>query len=231
MSGSRCSRDDRLNRTAWTTKEDMILRDYINIHGLDGGWRSVRDNTGLNRSGKSCRLRWMDYLRPNIKRGNISTDEDELIIRLHRLLGNRWSLIAGRLPGRTGNEIKNYWNTYLKKKIGTLNKRDRIEANVTEEDFSIDPVGANQTAVNIENNITDAQVFDEQSTTLLNEDLTMEICSRHRHNMMSLIFEDQELIFEHNGITSQAVLDLDCAVQFPYIDFQMSYLCPSVGHA
>ncbi|KAL0446507.1 UNVERIFIED_CONTAM: Transcription repressor [Sesamum latifolium] len=72
---------------------------------------------GLLRCGKSCRLRWMNYLRPGIKRGNISEDEEDLIVRLHRLLGNRWSLIAGRLPGRTDNEIKNYWNTHLLKKL------------------------------------------------------------------------------------------------------------------
>lgn len=59
----------------------------------------------------------MNYLRPDIKRGNISPDEDDLIIRLHSLLGNRWSLIAGRLPGRTDNEIKNYWNTHLSKRL------------------------------------------------------------------------------------------------------------------
>ncbi|XVF48745.1 hypothetical protein PTKIN_Ptkin03bG0214200 [Pterospermum kingtungense] len=76
-------------------------------------------NAGLKRCGKSCRLRWLNYLRPDIKRGNISHDEEELIIRLHNLLGNRWSLIAGRLPGRTDNEIKNYWNTTLRKKVKT----------------------------------------------------------------------------------------------------------------
>ncbi|XP_020529318.1 myb-related protein 315 isoform X2 [Amborella trichopoda] len=59
----------------------------------------------------------MNYLRPNIKRGNIKQDEEELIVRLHALLGNRWSLIAGRLPGRTDNEIKNYWNTHLSKNL------------------------------------------------------------------------------------------------------------------
>ncbi|MCO5593208.1 hypothetical protein L7F22_047215 [Adiantum nelumboides] len=72
---------------------------------------------GLLRCGKSCRLRWINYLRPDLKRGNITEEEDNLIIKLHSVLGNRWSLIAGRLPGRTDNEIKNYWNTHLKKKL------------------------------------------------------------------------------------------------------------------
>lgn len=59
----------------------------------------------------------MNYLRPDIKRGNITSDEEDLIVRMHALLGNRWSLIAGRLPGRTDNEIKNYWNTHLSKRL------------------------------------------------------------------------------------------------------------------
>ncbi|KAH9330082.1 hypothetical protein KI387_002190, partial [Taxus chinensis] len=73
----------------------------------------------LMRCGKSCRLRWMNHLRPNVKRGHISRDEEDLIIRLHNLLGNRWSLIAGRVPGRTDNEVKNYWNTHLSKKLAS----------------------------------------------------------------------------------------------------------------
>lgn len=101
---------------------------------------------GLKRCGKSCRVRWLNYLRPNIKRGNITPEEEDLIMRLHKLLGNRsttafifryfvsslwidfvtaerktigicrWSLIAGKLPGRTDTEIKNHWNTYCHKK-------------------------------------------------------------------------------------------------------------------
>ncbi|KAI9192578.1 hypothetical protein LWI28_025026 [Acer negundo] len=110
----RCSKDV-LIKGAWVASEDKILRDYIKVHG-EGKWSNVAKKTGLKRCGKSCRLRWMNYLRPDIKRGNISIDEEELIIRLHKLLGNRWSLIAGRLPGRTDNEIKNYWNTNLAKR-------------------------------------------------------------------------------------------------------------------
>ncbi|XP_074569048.1 transcription factor MYB1-like [Curcuma longa] len=111
-----CCAKEGLNRGAWTALEDQILVSYIKTHG-EGKWRNLPTKAGLNRCGKSCRLRWLNYLRPGIKLGNISADEEELIIRLHKLLGNRWSLIAGRLPGRTDNEIKNYWNTTLGKRV------------------------------------------------------------------------------------------------------------------
>ncbi|KAI4317467.1 hypothetical protein L6164_025334 [Bauhinia variegata] len=105
-----------LKRGPWTLEEDELLSSYIKKEG-EGRWRTLPKRAGLLRCGKSCRLRWMNYLRPNVKRGQIAPDEEDLILRLHRLLGNRWSLIAGRIPGRTDNEIKNYWNTHLSKKL------------------------------------------------------------------------------------------------------------------
>ncbi|KAL3645524.1 Transcription factor [Castilleja foliolosa] len=116
MGRSPCCSKVGLRRGPWSTKEDNLLTNYIQQNG-EGQWRSLPKNAGLLRCGKSCRLRWMNYLRPGIKRGNISEDEEDLIVRLHGLLGNRWSLIAGRLPGRTDNEIKNHWNTHLLKKL------------------------------------------------------------------------------------------------------------------
>ncbi|KAL3513181.1 hypothetical protein ACH5RR_025898 [Cinchona calisaya] len=100
----------------WTPEEDIILVSYIQEHG-PGNWRAVPANTGLLRCSKSCRLRWTNYLRPGIKRGNFTEHEEKMIIHLQALLGNRWAAIASYLPQRTDNDIKNYWNTHLKKKL------------------------------------------------------------------------------------------------------------------
>nr|GMD11770.1 transcription factor MYB3-like [Ipomoea batatas] len=97
MGRAPCCSKDGLKKGPWSTKEDSLLTTYIQQHG-EGHWRSLPKNAG-------------------IKRGNFAPEEDDLIVRLHSLLGNRWSLIAGRLPGRTDNEIKNYWNTHLLKKL------------------------------------------------------------------------------------------------------------------
>lgn len=116
MGRTPCSLNVGLNRGPWTVEEDSRLTNYIEAHG-EGGWTTLPKKAGLLRCGKSCRLRWMNYLRPDVKRGHILLEEEDLILRLHRLLGNRWSLIAGRMPGRTDNEVKNYWNTHLSKKL------------------------------------------------------------------------------------------------------------------
>ncbi|CAN1854471.1 Transcription factor MYB102 [Linum perenne] len=106
MGRSPCCEKNGLKKGPWTSEEDDKLMDYIRVHGY-----------GLQRCGKSCRLRWTNYLRPDIKRGRFSPEEEEVIIQLHSVLGNKWSAIAARLPGRTDNEIKNYWNTHIRKKL------------------------------------------------------------------------------------------------------------------
>ncbi|XP_019101073.1 PREDICTED: transcription factor MYB114-like [Camelina sativa] len=119
-----------LRRGAWTPEEDNLLKECIDNYGK-GKWHLIPLRTGLNRCRKSCRLRWLNYLKPGINRGKFSLDEVDLLLRLHKLLGNRWSLIAGRLPGRTANDVKNYWNTNLSKKQETCCKIKRQNKEIT----------------------------------------------------------------------------------------------------
>ncbi|KAL2329941.1 hypothetical protein Fmac_017522 [Flemingia macrophylla] len=119
MGRSPCCDKVGLKKGPWTPEEDQKLLAYIEEHG-HGSWRALPAKAGLQRCGKSCRLRWTNYLRPDIKRGKFSMQEEQTIIQLHALLGNRWSAIATHLPKRTDNEIKNYWNTHLKKRLDKM---------------------------------------------------------------------------------------------------------------
>ncbi|CAN4124828.1 unnamed protein product [Withania somnifera] len=120
-----------LRRGPWTLEEDNLLIHYISTHG-EGRWNALAKCAGLKRTGKSCRLRWLNYLKPDIKRGNLTPQEQLLILELHSKWGNRWSKIAQHLPGRTDNEIKNYWRTRVQKQARQLkvdsNSKKFVEA-------------------------------------------------------------------------------------------------------
>ncbi|KAK2991727.1 hypothetical protein RJ640_004255 [Escallonia rubra] len=104
-----------LKKGPWTSAEDAILVEYVKKHG-EGNWNAVQKHSGLFRCGKSCRLRWANHLRPNLKKGSFTAEEERLIIELHAKMGNKWARMAAHLPGRTDNEIKNYWNTRIKRR-------------------------------------------------------------------------------------------------------------------
>ncbi|XWS51849.1 hypothetical protein CRYUN_Cryun11dG0017700 [Craigia yunnanensis] len=104
-----------LKKGPWTAAEDAVLAEYVRSHG-EGNWNAVQKNTGLARCGKSCRLRWANHLRPNLKKGAFSPEEERIIVELQAKMGNKWARMATQLPGRTDNEIKNYWNTRVKRR-------------------------------------------------------------------------------------------------------------------
>ncbi|KAL5228756.1 hypothetical protein ABZP36_017021 [Zizania latifolia] len=126
MSKQEAAEEMELRRGPWTLEEDNLLMNYIACHG-EGRWNLLARCSGLKRTGKSCRLRWLNYLKPDIKRGNLTPEEQLLILELHSKWGNRWSRIAQHLPGRTDNEIKNYWRTRVQKQARQL----KVDANST----------------------------------------------------------------------------------------------------
>ncbi|XP_076960374.1 myb-related protein 308-like [Bidens hawaiensis] len=116
MARTPCVDKNGLRKGPWSKEEDDKLRAYISRYG-HWNWRELPKFAGVSRCGKSCRLRWMNYLRPNIKHGNFTKEEEDLIIIMHNKIGNKWAKIAAELPGRSDNEIKNYWHTHLKKRV------------------------------------------------------------------------------------------------------------------
>ncbi|KAE8682707.1 Transcription factor RAX3 [Hibiscus syriacus] len=128
MGRAPCCDKANVKKGPWSPEEDAKLKAYIQQYGTGGNWIALPQKIGLKRCGKSCRLRWLNYLRPNIKHGGFSKEEDNIICSLYISIGSRWSIIAAQLPGRTDNDIKNYWNTKLKKKL--LGRRKQYNNNI-----------------------------------------------------------------------------------------------------
>ncbi|XP_065858883.1 transcription factor MYB63 [Euphorbia lathyris] len=126
-----CCDKSQVKKGPWSPAEDLRLISFIQKYGHDN-WRALPKQAGLLRCGKSCRLRWINYLRPDVKRGNFTKEEEEAIIKMHQTMGNKWSKIASHFPGRTDNEIKNVWNTHLKKRL-TFKGKDSTGADESKD--------------------------------------------------------------------------------------------------
>ncbi|CAM8909970.1 unnamed protein product [Rhodiola kirilowii] len=129
---------EEIRKGPWTEQEDCLLANVVSLFG-DRRWDFVAKVSGLNRTGKSCRLRWVNYLHPGLKRGKMTAQEERLIVELHAKWGNRWSRIARKLPGRTDNEIKNYWRTHMRKKAQEQKKTTSRSIELSDSSSSSNP--------------------------------------------------------------------------------------------
>ncbi|MFS7958914.1 putative transcription factor MYB-HB-like family [Helianthus anomalus] len=165
-----CCEKNGLRRGPWTVEEDHKLMTFILNNGIQC-WRIVPKLAGLMRCGKSCRLRWINYLRPDLKRGGFTEAEEDMIIQLHSRLGNRWSKIAAQFPGRTDNEIKNHWNTRIKKKMKFMGLDPRTHHPIGQQ-RNLDPIitresGESTSAHNVFNN----HMIKEEKPDVLNDNI------------------------------------------------------------
>ncbi|XP_043695216.1 transcription factor MYB59-like [Telopea speciosissima] len=144
----------------WTEQDDLQLMCFVSLFG-DRRWDSIAKVSGLNRTGKSCRLRWVNYLHPGLKRGRMTPQEERLVLELHSQWGNRWSRIARRLPGRTDNEIKNYWRTHMRKKAQER-KRGICRPPSSSSSNSLSPTSQDSTSV-VTNSLAESHLMMEGS--------------------------------------------------------------------
>ncbi|KAF8696263.1 hypothetical protein HU200_037166 [Digitaria exilis] len=138
MGRSPCCDKTKVKRGPWSQEEDAILRSFVERFGNAGNWIALPQKAGLRRCGKSCRLRWLNYLRPELRHGGFTDEEDNLILSLYGEIGSKWSVIASRLAGRTDNDVKNYWNTKLKKRYLASTREEKRPPPSCDDDTSAD---------------------------------------------------------------------------------------------
>ncbi|KAL5064121.1 hypothetical protein RYX36_025858 [Vicia faba] len=171
MGRSPCCDKANVKRGPWSPEEDSKLKAYIQQHGTAGNWIALpKKIVGLKRCGKSCRLRWLNYLRPNLRHGRFSEEEDNIICSLYVNIGSRWSVIAAQLPGRTDNDIKNHWNTRLKKKL--LTKQTKEQKSETRQVFILNQKIKRENASSMQDyNLKEVEFYDNNQLQPVNANI------------------------------------------------------------
>ncbi|XP_076952652.1 uncharacterized protein LOC143626442 [Bidens hawaiensis] len=123
--GNPCKGKNKANSSKgpWTKEEDRILKQLVEKHG-GRKWSHIAQML-KGRIGKHCRERWHNHLKPNINKEFWTEEEDSILITTHAQVGNRWSEIANKLPGRTENSIKNHWNATKRRQYTTRKCRSK----------------------------------------------------------------------------------------------------------
>ncbi|KAK4492036.1 hypothetical protein RD792_002826 [Penstemon davidsonii] len=191
--------DHESRKGPWTEQEDVQLVFYVNLFG-DRRWDFIAKVSGLKRTGKSCRLRWVNYLHPGLKRGKMTPHEERLVLELHSKWGNRWSRIARKLPGRTDNEIKNYWRTHMRKKA-----QERKKAKNTSPSSSSSS-SSSTSNISISGEFYDAGGLDKAAIAPGEKKTSLEIEESSKVYSLDEIWKDIELSEESCNLTSQTMV-------------------------
>ena len=87
--------------------------------GKKGVWARLLNEKLPHRSAAQCWARWHNCLKPGIKKGPFSAEEDKTLMEAYGKLGEKWTEISKRLPGRTGDAIRHRWERALKLEVRT----------------------------------------------------------------------------------------------------------------
>ncbi|KAG7364506.1 Myb-like DNA-binding protein [Nitzschia inconspicua] len=93
----------------WTVEEDRALLETIRANNNNLAWPKIASKIP-GRTGKQCRERYLNHLKPSVKLTSWSVTEDATIFRLYHAEGSKWSRMVRFLPGRTDNSIKNRYH-------------------------------------------------------------------------------------------------------------------------
>ncbi|KAJ8537148.1 hypothetical protein K7X08_035549 [Anisodus acutangulus] len=210
-----------IKKGAWSPEEDQKLKSYIMRYGI-WNWSHMPKFAGLSRTGKSCRLRWMNYLRPDVKRGPFTMEEVEIVIKTYEELGNRWSAIAAKLPGRTDNEIKNFFHTHLKRHLGVKNDasmkstRARSNKRLPKKAEQNEITNANKPSTDVCNSSENSNITWEENQMM---DVLMNLSQTHCYDVVDqpiINMEISPVILESNPETATGINCQLCQFEYPH---------------
>nr|GEV57670.1 transcription factor MYB98-like [Tanacetum cinerariifolium] len=134
----------------WNSDEDRLLVQLVKQHG-DSKWSQIAEKLP-GRIAKQCRDRWQNHLRPDITKDAWSEEEDKLLIAIHKEVGNKWSEIARRLPGRSENTIKNHWNATKRRQLSSRRRGKTKYQSLLQEYIRSVPSSSSEDQININKN-------------------------------------------------------------------------------